>query len=85
MEHVVADVALESGALNVLVVANETVLGEPLLNAIRYYEIADRFKESDSGRKAMDLSLKFMQQVGERTKLAEYKPAATDGKGLGAT
>ena len=34
-EHVVADVALESGAVNVLVVANETVLGEPLLNAIR--------------------------------------------------
>ena len=35
LEHVVADVALESGAVNVLVVANETVLGEPLLNAIR--------------------------------------------------
>jgi hypothetical protein len=35
MTHVVADVALESGAVNVLVVANETVLGEPLLNAIR--------------------------------------------------
>jgi hypothetical protein len=34
-QHVVADVALESGAVNVLVVANETVLGEPLLNAIR--------------------------------------------------
>ena len=33
--HVVADVALESGSVNVLVVANETVLGEPLLNAIR--------------------------------------------------
>ena len=35
VEHVVADIALESGAVNVLVVANETVLGEPLLNAIR--------------------------------------------------
>jgi hypothetical protein len=35
VEHVVADVALQSGAVNVLVVANETVLGEPLLNAIR--------------------------------------------------
>ena len=35
LEHVVADVALESGSVNVLVVANETVLGEPLLNAIR--------------------------------------------------
>jgi hypothetical protein len=35
LKHVVADVALETGAVNVLVVANETVLGEPLLNAIR--------------------------------------------------
>lgn len=35
LEHVVADVARESGSVNVLVVANETVLGEPLLNAIR--------------------------------------------------
>lgn len=35
LQHVVADVALETGAVNVLVVANETVLGEALLNAIR--------------------------------------------------
>ncbi len=35
IEHVVADVAAESGAVNVLVVANETVLGAPLLDAIR--------------------------------------------------
>jgi hypothetical protein len=35
VEHVVADVATRSGAANVLVVANETVLGEPLLDAIR--------------------------------------------------
>jgi phosphopantetheine adenylyltransferase len=35
VEHVVGDVALESGAVNVLVVANETVLGEQLLDAIR--------------------------------------------------
>jgi hypothetical protein len=35
LEHVVAEVALESGSVNVLVVANETVLGEALLNAIR--------------------------------------------------
>ena len=33
--HVVADVAAESGAVNILVLANETVLGEPLLDAIR--------------------------------------------------
>ena len=35
VEHVVADVAAETGAENVLVVANETVVGEQLLNAIR--------------------------------------------------
>jgi len=35
VHHVVADVAAESGAVNILVLANETVLGEPLLDAIR--------------------------------------------------
>jgi len=35
VQHVVADVAAESGAVNVLVLANETVLGESLLDAIR--------------------------------------------------
>jgi predicted deacetylase len=34
-EHVVVDVAAEQGQKNVLVVANETVLGQPLLNKIR--------------------------------------------------
>jgi hypothetical protein len=34
-EHVVVDVAAERGQANVLVVANQTVLGEPLLEAIR--------------------------------------------------
>jgi hypothetical protein len=34
-EHVVADLAAEHGEANVLVVANQTVLGEPLLAAIR--------------------------------------------------
>src|SRR5919202_3427832 len=34
-EHVVVDVAAERGQKNVLVVANETVLGEPLLEKIR--------------------------------------------------
>jgi hypothetical protein len=34
-EHVVVDVEAESGAKNVLVVANQTVLGEPLLEKIR--------------------------------------------------
>jgi hypothetical protein len=35
VEHVVSDVAARTGAKNVLVVANETVLGEPLLDRIR--------------------------------------------------
>jgi hypothetical protein len=35
VEHVVSDVASRVGARNVLVVANETVLGEPLLGRIR--------------------------------------------------
>ncbi len=36
---------------------------DPLLIAIHYFEIADRFKDSDVGRKAMDASLKSMQRV----------------------
>jgi hypothetical protein len=35
VEHVVSDVAARTGARNVLVVANETVLGAPLLDRIR--------------------------------------------------
>jgi hypothetical protein len=35
VEHVVAETSARSGAANVLVVANETVLGEPLLDRIR--------------------------------------------------
>ena len=35
VEHVVSDVASRTGVENVLVVANETVLGEPLLDRIR--------------------------------------------------
>ncbi|MEX2256306.1 MAG: hypothetical protein WEC34_12770 [Acidimicrobiia bacterium] len=35
VEHVISDVAARTGAQNVLVVANETVLGEPLLDRIR--------------------------------------------------
>jgi hypothetical protein len=34
-EHIVVDLGAESGAANVLVVANQTVLGEPLLRKIR--------------------------------------------------
>ena len=35
VEHVVVDLAEEGGPANVLVVANETLLGEPLLDAIK--------------------------------------------------
>jgi hypothetical protein len=35
VEHVVVDVAAESGQQNVLVIANETVLGSPLLDKVR--------------------------------------------------
>jgi hypothetical protein len=35
VEHVVSDVAARVGAQNILVIANETVLGEPLLERIR--------------------------------------------------
>ncbi len=35
VEHVVVDLAAEEGETNVLVVANETVVGEPLLEAIQ--------------------------------------------------
>lgn len=53
---------------------------DPLLIAIRYYEVGDRFKDNEFGRKAIELTLKYMQQVGEKGKVAEYKPVATDGK-----
>jgi hypothetical protein len=42
--HVVADVAARTGEVNVLVVANETVLGKPLLDRIRA-----RAKEGNAG------------------------------------
>lgn len=36
---------------------------DPLLVAIQYFAVADRFKDSDSGREAMDKSLKAMQAI----------------------
>jgi hypothetical protein len=36
---------------------------DPLLRAIRYYEVADRFQGSPEGMKAMGLSLKLMQDA----------------------
>jgi hypothetical protein len=44
VEHVVVDITGETGAANVLVIANETVIGEPLLKRIR--ERAARGKAS---------------------------------------
>jgi len=54
----------------------KTHADDPLLVAIRYFEVGDRFKDSE----AIDKSLKAMQEVGAKAKLAEYKPAPTDGK-----
>jgi hypothetical protein len=44
VEHVVVDIIAEGGMANVLVVANETVVGEPLLERIR-----DRARRSPAG------------------------------------
>ena len=53
---------------------------DPLLTAIRYFEVGDRFPETAEGRKAIQQSLAAMQKVGEKAKLETYKPAPTDGK-----
>lgn len=39
---------------------------DPLLQAIRYFEVGDRFKDTDAGRKAIELSLKAMQRIVAR-------------------
>lgn len=41
---------------------------ESLLIAIRYFEVGDRFKSTDSGLKAIDLSLKYLQKVVDEKK-----------------
>lgn len=53
---------------------------DPLLIAIRYFEVGDRFRDTDAGRTAIDLSLKFMQKIASSAKLMPYTPASTDGK-----
>ncbi|HEY3319346.1 MAG TPA: PEGA domain-containing protein [Planctomycetota bacterium] len=58
----------------------KTHADDALLLAVRYFEVADRFKDSDAGRKAMELSLAALQKLGERANLEVYKPAPTDGK-----
>jgi hypothetical protein len=40
--------------------------GEPLLVAVRYFEIADRFKGTDASLKAQAASLKAMQTIKKR-------------------
>ena len=55
VEHVVSDVASRVGARNVLVIANETVLGEPLLERIR-----------EQGRAEEHLALFYPQSDPER-------------------
>lgn len=42
VKHVTSDVAARTGAQNVLVIANETVLGEPLLDRIRQKAASER-------------------------------------------
>jgi len=54
----------------------KTHADDPLLVAIRYFEVGDRFKDSE----AIEKSLKAMQEVGAKAKLAEYKPEPTDGR-----
>ncbi len=54
---------------------------DPLRCAIAYYNCGERFSETAPGRAAIKKSLDWMAKVnGEKAKLAEYKPAATDGK-----
>ncbi|HEY3320492.1 MAG TPA: hypothetical protein VGP72_08500 [Planctomycetota bacterium] len=52
---------------------------EPLLAAVRLFEVADRFPDSTEGKKAMGLCLTAMAKIGSE-QLAVYKPATTDGR-----
>lgn len=52
---------------------------DPLLAAIRFFEVADRFPETPEGRKAMSQSLQAMAKVATE-KPKPYKPDAKDGK-----
>ena len=54
-------------------------VADPLLVAIRYFEVADRFPETMEGRKAMGWSLAAMQKVGAE-KMVPYKATLADGK-----
>ena len=47
---------------------------EPFLVSVRYFEVADRFKDTDVGRAAMAKSLQIMQKVIEQQKVAILRP-----------
>ena len=55
---------------------------ELFLITVRYFEVAERFKDTDAGRSAMNKSLEAMQKVigSSAEKFNKYKPAATDGR-----
>ena len=55
---------------------------EHLLVAIRFFEVADRFKGSDISLQAMDLSLKEMQQVTSRPSMPATVPNSVNSKTL---
>lgn len=53
---------------------------EHLLAAVRFFEVADRFKDTDVGRAAMSKSLAEMQQVVAQKATPEKKAEAKPGK-----
>lgn len=53
---------------------------DPLLVAIRYFEVGDRFKETPEGMRAIAASLTAMQKISAGSTVAEYRPAPTDSK-----
>ena len=75
VEHVTSDVAARTGAENVLVVANETVVGEPLLQRIR-----EKAKESERVELPDHLSAE-RSRAGRRTP----RPSAGSGRHLRAS
>jgi hypothetical protein len=54
--------------------------GEHLLAAVRFFEVADRFKDTDAGRAAMGKSLAEMQQVVSQKGKLEKPPVTRLGK-----
>jgi hypothetical protein len=83
VEHVVVDLASEAGEQNVLVVANETVVGQPLLDKIR-----ERAARSPSSfliiAPQSDISMSAHPEAERRLRraLAELRGAGIDAHGL---